>query len=797
MRKYLALFLLPVIAASGCMPSPESDDNGNTSWVQQAVPELLGRRARGWEESHVLAQAVDFMGREKVSQAIMTKPEFVNHWTDLVMDHLQVQRKGDSGNRNADYECWQTPKLASHDWKLARWVEAHNPDKSLSYAAINPGSLPTASPRTTSILPWNMNDLIRSALLLDDLSPVYLANLIPFQMNPGYNSESRRMGRERLGNKFDEIYLGRNQGCMSCHSEAKSSSNTKNTVDDVSMEWIRTHPQNFLVDEKIFNFSGDEFGFGSEDTINASHAPFNPHFRGGEFTDPWSINLSCVRGRKFQNSVTGLTLGLPNSVGNPHAAEGEPDPETPDNDPITASLATINGMHKSILDVEQSLRAGMRSLSGTSLESHFLESGNDALNPDEAMAYLVALNITNNVWQQIMGERLTIAHGYSRNVEQRDMHRFLTEDKLLPGRWSLRDVLTSILASSWFNRAAPYASNTAVFDSPYQLPMVLDPWLALAPWSTTTPAPENEANSQGRVVHRYAPRTLVRSAASALDHPVRFDHLPTQTSPDYQFAKNMGQYLNDYLPGMRSSDLVSVMTWSNEYGSCQKPSGQAEDWIDRLSAQAMAWDADNPSQPPLQLRDVVLTLKDRLIGEPNLDADVPDGMPGDFESQSIQGVFGGYSLSTPVSYIGEGGLEDGARAYCGALVTSPQFMLAGIRPAEQGEFPRLRVCSPDEPCGWTETCQDWLPALEQVSGLDLQCYGGKVGHKLEFNLERPDGVEVPRQEVTDSGPSLENSIPPDADRFELPPPPPPPIRFPPEPDPSPEDSRLPSSMPTG
>ena len=792
MQKNFLFLLLSLLLAVGLMPSPLPDDNGDASWARQVLPELLGRKARGWEESDVLSQAIEIMGREKVSRAIMSRPEFVDHWTDIVMDHIQVQRKGFSGNRNAIYDCWSEPLLSSHDEKLARWVESHNPDGAVSdiyqllvnsegspNPLVHPGFLGELPPPENS---WNMNDLIRSSLLLDNLGPIYLTNLIPFEMNPGYNSESRELGRARLGNKFDEIYLGRNQDCMTCHTEASSSSDTWENTPGVGPQWIRTYPQYPAAEGQVL-----------EGTVAESHAPFNPHFRGGEFKDPWGIDLSCVTGEKGKDGgvqlVKGLRVDLPNTYYG----------EKPGDDLVVASLASVKGKHKSILDVEHALRAGIHSLSGRSLDSHESDGEQAELNPDEALAYLLAININNNIWQQIMGERLTIAHGYSRNEAQRDILRFLTEEKFLPGRWSLRNVLEAIVTNPWFNRTAPYAADTDTFDSPYHLPMVLDPWLALPPWSTTEPAPENGANSQGRVVHRYAPRTLVRSAVAALRHEEFPPHLPKKATPHYKFAQNLGQYLNDYLPGTRSTDFVAMMTWFNEYGSCEKPesmqAGNHEDWVDRLSVQALAWDEENPTLPPLQLRDVVLTLKDRLIGEPTLNADVPDGMPGNFESQSIEGLFDGYPLETPVSSIGAVTLEDGARSYCGALVSSPQFMLAGIRPAEEGEKPRLRVCSPDEPCSWGETCQDWLPALEQVSGFDLQCSSGKLGHKIKFSLDRRQRVVVPRQQAIDSGPRLGAPIPLDTQRFRPPPPPPPPLKLPPEPDPSPEDRRLPSSMP--
>ena len=96
--------------ALGCMPEPTTDDNGNPSWVQQVVPELLGRKSRGWEETDVLAKAAGLLGRTTVTRAVALDPDFAANWSEILVDHLQIQRADlVAANRTADTQCWGGP----------------------------------------------------------------------------------------------------------------------------------------------------------------------------------------------------------------------------------------------------------------------------------------------------------------------------------------------------------------------------------------------------------------------------------------------------------------------------------------------------------------------------------------------------------------------------------------------------------------------------------------------------------------------------------------------------------------
>ena len=711
MLKTLAMTLLMLGFSLGCMPEPKSDDNGDRSWAQQAVPELLGRKIRGWEETDVLAQAVELLGRSDVTHALMQHDEFRVYWSEVLMDHIQIQRPGDYfAARKSDAGCWSEPLAEADGGDLARWIRKHNPDGNLVPGPGGHGVRPQD---------FNMVDIVRSSIELDDLGPIYLTNLVPFIMSEGANNSAE----ERLGSEFDEVYLGRSQACMQCHNETFSASDNR----PIPLTWKKTFQPFPKVEAKVL---GDA-GFGSATTIAATHAIFQTAIRqGSEY--PWEIDPSCVRGL---NRSGDLRQGLKASI--------------PANSGGYTKLASIEGTGKHILHLEAALRKGIRSLSGTSLNSMVGDGDQTDLTEDEAMAYMLALNIANNVWEEVMGERLTIVHGYSRNAEQRDMLRFLTEDQLLAGGWSLRDILETILTSDWYNRAAPYAADDTINASPYHLPMLLDPWLAVPPGEEAEPI--EQFNGQGRVVHRYAPRSLMRSGFSAMGHSTLPSHFVSNAGSDRDFVSYLGQYMNDARPGTSSVDFQGMMAWSERYGTCSpQPSGQP-DWVDHLIGAAIQWDAENPDEDPLTLRDMVLTMKDWLIGEATLDQE----MDGQEETVALETLFG-YDLDTEIASIGPANLEMTTRQYCGSLISSPHFMLAGIRPAELGSGSRLRVCNPGQPCSWAETCEAWRPLLEEVSGEELECVAliQSLRRPLELAISRPNGPDLNTLPPIDLSPAV-------------------------------------------
>jgi hypothetical protein len=101
-----ALALGLCMAATGCMPPVPLDDNGDLSFVRQVVPKVLGRKVKNSDEAEVLAQLTALLGREAVVWVLMKQPGFNEHWTDVLVDHLQVQRDGE---RMQSKGCFDAP----------------------------------------------------------------------------------------------------------------------------------------------------------------------------------------------------------------------------------------------------------------------------------------------------------------------------------------------------------------------------------------------------------------------------------------------------------------------------------------------------------------------------------------------------------------------------------------------------------------------------------------------------------------------------------------------------------------
>src|SRR5207244_210173 len=82
------------------------DDNGEESFVRQAIPKLLGRKPKGALEVRLLLEVDVQVGRAAVVHSLMQTSEFVDHWTHVVVDMLRMQRIGD---RAQDPACFGAP----------------------------------------------------------------------------------------------------------------------------------------------------------------------------------------------------------------------------------------------------------------------------------------------------------------------------------------------------------------------------------------------------------------------------------------------------------------------------------------------------------------------------------------------------------------------------------------------------------------------------------------------------------------------------------------------------------------
>src|SRR6185312_4745885 len=96
-RSRIALVSIATAASiGGCMlfPSVPVEDASHASFVRQAVPVLHGRKIRGYDETKLLSDLVTLTDKETVLRALMAQPEFIDHWSEVLVDDLHVQREG-------------------------------------------------------------------------------------------------------------------------------------------------------------------------------------------------------------------------------------------------------------------------------------------------------------------------------------------------------------------------------------------------------------------------------------------------------------------------------------------------------------------------------------------------------------------------------------------------------------------------------------------------------------------------------------------------------------------------------
>jgi hypothetical protein len=666
-----------VVAASvilmGAMPSAPPDDAGHAAFVRQAVPKLLGRKLKGAEEVKVLADLAGLVGREAVLRALMEEPEFIEHWTNVILDDLRVQRQNATFGAEALPDCFDRPmRQGAPDAGLARHVRNE----------------PLARPAPDS--PFNMIDLIRSALVLDDISPVFRAYPIAVWRQrpegPGATEDDRKEQEAAVGDRLSHILLNRGPACQSCH-------NTGFSTSGAGSGWNRTFPIPYELEAAVYGSVYDS----AELVVKEAY----PIFRHDQFVrDP----------EPFQGpwGLAGCGGVLPSLAQLPHRQ---------------ADMAGVSGVHVGVADLAQAFKEGSDSLVATG-PSLTQPPGSSLLTipPKQALAYLTAMTVAENVWEEVMGERLTIAHYFPRNAEQRDTLWELGEEILLRSGWSLKTLLVRIMTSEFFNRRSPDAGSGK---TAYRLPMIFDPWVAADPRGSPPSSaldPRFLHNGQGELVHRRTSAGLLYSIAAALDWPAPPRFLDGSGFAGADLVEASGQYISESKQGRKGVDFQGLLFWESALGQCRKPDTVKADWIDRLMAAIQSFNADNPTRPATVV-DVASAVKDWLVGDGKVGETAPSAPPESpplpTESSAVAALFG-VGIDTPAVTVPN--LVAKVREYCGVLLKSPQFMLTGID-AAGGEltFPRLRACN-RAPCSYGDMCTTYSRALAGT-GISVECDG--------------------------------------------------------------------------
>jgi hypothetical protein len=633
--------------------SPEDCGSDTASWVRNAYLAIVGHRPHGQAEVDLYTALHDRIAelreagdtdadpKEVVARAMTEEEAFQGRWTSHFLDALRVPRIEDQAMAG----CYGDGFGRGGSPALATYVRDN-----LASAGGSGGQ-------------FTMRDLVESSILLDDVTPIYRGHLfalvsypIPAANVPPVEAELAR--REDFGLVFDSAYLNRDLVCLQCH-------NSEISVTDHSEPALDRHwPLEGRFEEALY---GDRSGI--------AHARAHAVFRFDGFAASWFGEGP----RKPWGWTTPCGSFYTNPGDDPAAIDGK--------------FGDLTGRRLTVYDLEASLRDGFEALRGGALVRG--EDGSIA-DPDHAFAYLVAATIVEGVWKEVIGSGLTIANYFPRNQAARDLLAQLT-DRFIASGYSLEDLLVGIVSNPYFSPAMP---EEGCGETPYFYPNVYDPWVI---------SDDDEArrqNGAGDAVAPVSARTLLRSVFAALDWevPAGLD-FPTGDGgfcsgfecddleefcdqgfccetyeaqclgggggevDELAFQQGTGAFLKNGERGFRGLDFQARLHWEDRFGRCNNP-GSSDDFVDVVVAAASADGAATA-------RDVVVALKDRLIGEPAVDDPA--------ERAALEALLGG-GLDTPAAEVPE--LAARVRQLCGVLLSSPQFLLSGAA-GQGGAVPRL------------------------------------------------------------------------------------------------------------
>ncbi len=290
--------------------------------------------------------------------------------------------------------------------------------------------------------------------------------------------------------------------------------------------------------------------------------------------------------------------------------------------------------------------------------------------PKVGPATLIAEGVADDVFQEVAGVPLHLVNGLARNDYQTLGTGQLLDWMLVkPGavtHLSLDNVLAQLLLSKVYNRSSPRDMAPENDDgNPYQLFPFLNPW-AMTEDGVPDTATGANMNGQGDFAHRRSPNQLLWSLHGDLGWPEPTFDPGNGVFPSSVFMHQIGRYESTDKPGSTEWAFDSLLLWEAEVGACENP-GPGNDFVARL-ANALHFGVVTGT-----VSDAALTLKDRLLQESTYSAGEETLVTALFEATLGAGTFYADAATVP-----EADLEAALRQYCGALLLSPDYLMAGI-----------------------------------------------------------------------------------------------------------------------
>jgi hypothetical protein len=216
--------LLPLALAASCT-TIHADDAGDTVWVHDAIAIVQGRHPKGYEEVHGLAHLATDVSRQAALDALFEDDSYVDYWTEVILDAVQVER---AGRYRADARCYEDDLVSeAYDTALIDHILYDDPRAGADGWCLSSGNS-GACPAFTLL------DVLQAALRTDRLAAVFDAQLVPMTVFGDQGT-----GREvNLREHFGTAYLNRQQDCLECHTTTWSVTDDHGGASD----WDQHHP---------------------------------------------------------------------------------------------------------------------------------------------------------------------------------------------------------------------------------------------------------------------------------------------------------------------------------------------------------------------------------------------------------------------------------------------------------------------------------------------------------------------------------------------------------------------------
>lgn len=725
-----------VVGAGGEGGAPEPEPQAyyacqgtDQQFVRRAIQGVLGRRPYGQAEVNLYADLIaeiDAMdgvdpaelaalpgkplrhSRKVMLGALFQSPEYLSNWEELYRDFLRVQRVDEYQNA----ACYGVKVRVDDPLAVAKFVRDNPPD-----AGGDGGVSPT------------MADVITGSLLLDDVTPIYTANLFGMvaKTYAGANGLAieTELGRRRdFGAWFDAVYLNRDPVCLQCHNSEFSVTQTPNPATN------RHYPIPALLEKSVLGYSTGAPAVDAFDAGDIMHGGLKYARFLSDCSVPNQTNLNnaiaagtiqpdqCPDG--FRLCVARSAIGprdwicestfqatrntRPWNLATACGTFTSPSAVPTDLAGVNTRFATVTGKRSSMWDMQRALRAGFNKLAAEGLGADPVT--HEVPDSEKAFAYMTVMTLVEKVWKEITGSGLTIQTYFPRNEAARDQLQHLA-DVFIRSRYSHKALLEDIYASPYLNLAPP---DSECWEGAYELPRIFDPWVT----ADEDPAKRNNSLGDGAVM--LSARTVARSAYGALGWRLNAlgSGFPGVTVPGWvenpngqsgtlerQFQNETGFFNKNTEVGFRGFDFQARLGFEDRFGRCSKlaPLTLYKDVIDLTLAKTKKVGTGT-------VQDVMELLKDRFFGTSVLEESERDAMA------AILNV----SLTADASAL----TDVGVRRVCGVMATAPQGLMSPIAivPPDSSVVPKLTPVADS----YEYRC-DALAALTLADGLTVTCNG--------------------------------------------------------------------------